>query len=95
MSEQLDLTTPTLATPGINNFVVSKLILDRDGNRISIFLLADNGERIIHNFHDSEATNLMIALNKANLTSNSLQKRILQKLLDDGVFAGTISGSPD
>jgi hypothetical protein len=37
----------------------------------------------------------MAALNKADLSSNSLQKRVLQKLIDDGVIPGTVSGAPD
>lgn len=34
------------------------------------------------------------ALNKADLTSNSLDRRIYQQLIDDGAFVGSVTGTP-
>ena len=50
-------------------------------------------ERISYN--GQEAANLMIALNKADLSITSLQKRILERLVTDGYLSGTVVGSPD
>jgi hypothetical protein len=38
---------------------------------------------------------MIVALNKANLSVTSLNRRINQKALDDGVFAGALAGAPD
>lgn len=43
-------------------------------------------------FADVQA--LIVALNKANLTSNSLEKRVYSQLVSDGAFVGSITGSP-
>jgi len=95
MAEKLDLTTPTPSIPGVNNYTVDKLILDNGGSRIDVFLLANNGEQLRHSYYDSEADSLMVSLNKADLSTNSLQRRILQRLINDGVLIGSVSGTPD
>jgi hypothetical protein len=43
----------------------------------------------------TKALNLMIALNKANLTVKSLQRRVLEQLAADGLLAGSVTGTPD
>jgi len=43
----------------------------------------------------TKAHNLMVALNKANLTIKSLQKRILEQLTTDGLLLGTVNGTPE
>ena len=95
MAEQLDLTTPVLATGGTSFWKVDSLHLFKDKAVISIILDGDNGERLTLGYTGSEATDLMIALNKADLTIKSLHKRILERLVTDGKLAGTISGLPD
>jgi len=42
-----------------------------------------------------KATNLMIALNKVNLSVKSLQRRVIEQLVLDGLIAGSVSGIPD
>lgn len=41
------------------------------------------------------AQQMMIGLNKANLSLKSLQRRILERLVADGHIQGNISGAPD
>ncbi len=41
------------------------------------------------------ATTLMTAWNKQDFSTTSLHKVCLQKLNDDGILVGTISGTPD
>ncbi len=95
MAEQLDLTIPVAATGGTSFWKVDALHLFRDKAVISIALDGENGERLTLGYTGSEATNLMIALNKADLSVKSLHKRILERLVTDGKLEGTVSGVPD
>jgi len=45
MTERIDLTVPVPAQPARNNYIVDELHFQRAGQRIDIWLLADNGER--------------------------------------------------
>lgn len=92
--EIITLTTP-VTTPSITTWRVSSLLLDWDAALIAISLRGSGGERLNHAYTGANATSQMTALNKANLSTNSLHKRVIQKLIDDGMLAGTISGSPD
>ena len=89
MAETITLTVPP------NTFKVVRLILDLEGPEIMITLAEPGGVRINHRITGPAALSLMQALNKANLSSNSLHKRIISKLITDGVLAGTFAGSPD
>jgi hypothetical protein len=48
-----------------------------------------------HTYEGQVATDMIKALNKANLTTKSMHKRILEKLSTDGVLPGTVTGAPD
>jgi hypothetical protein len=97
MAEILTLTTPiTFPTPPtITTYLVRMLKFDYDTSTIDIRLTGPNGEVKTFDYSGPTALTLMIALNKANLSTTSLQKRVLQQLVADGKLAGTISGSPD
>lgn len=92
--EQIDLTTP-ITKPSVTNYRVNKLDLRWLDKHIRIELFSDTGEVLHHSYDGTEATNLMIFLNKANLSTKSLQKRVLEKLVADGVIDGSITGTPD
>lgn len=94
MAEILTLTAP-IVPPSITTWRVTFLGLDWDAATISIRLRGPNGEVKTCGYQGSAATSMMVALNKANLSSNSLHKRVLTQLVSDGEIAGTISGSPD
>lgn len=89
MAEKVTLTTP------VADYEVSALDLQWTARRIVITLVNSRGDTFLHEILDPQATTLMVALNKANLTANSLHRRIMQQLITDGVIAGTISGAPD
>ena len=96
MAERLDLTTPEGAVAACTNLTVTSLHLDWAGARITAKFKGDNGRSYGAVWEGATATTLMIALNKANLTSNSLHKRVINQALTDGKLpAGTVSGSPD
>jgi len=100
MAEKIDLTTPIAGTASRNNYTVIGVVLYWGLNETDAYikarLLGDDGLVVSHNVGQGPvARTRMIALNKANLSSNSLQKRVLDQLVTDGVLAGTISGTPD
>jgi|RhiMethySRZTD1v2_1073278.scaffolds.fasta_scaffold576679_2 hypothetical protein len=95
MAEQLDLTAP-ITYPSTTYYKVAELRLQRESpSSIYVRLKGTNGEHFDHLYEGATALNLIIALNKANLTTNSLEKRILNQLITDGFLSGTVSGSPD
>lgn len=90
-----EIVTLTVALPQLTTYKVNELHLNWGAASIQIGLIGTNGEAKHHNYSGTTATVFMTALNKANLSTTSLHKRILERLVTDGVIAGTISGSPD
>lgn len=96
MAEQLDLTNPEVKPQVTTAFYrVVYLLFDWRVAQIVVHLEGQNGEIKSFGYVGAEATALMVLLNKANLSTNSLQKRVLDKLRTDGKIAGTVSGAPD
>jgi len=93
MPEQLDLTAPIVATR--TTYSVTTLVLDFPLAVIRAGLVGSDGITVNVEWTGAAATTLMIALNKANLSTTSLQKRVLQQAVTDGKLpAGTVSGTP-
>lgn len=102
--EQLNLTVAEV-TPAINTSIYKVIFINLDWEQqfITIRLRGQNSEikSFIYGGSNAtpaeklKATNMMIALNKANLSIKSLQKRVLEQLVSDGFLSGTISGVPD
>ncbi len=95
MSEQIDLTTPIASRGGTAYWQVDNLRLYWGEARIVIGLVGENGERNTVGYEGAEATALMVALNKADLSVKSLHRRLMEQAVADGKLAGTISGAPD
>jgi hypothetical protein len=95
MAEQVDLVTP-VAKPSITNYRVSYMNLDIDNARITVFLTANNGETL-QKVYDATTTptgaTLLHALNTGNFTANSLLRAVYNRLIADGVIAGTVTGA--
>lgn len=94
MAELVTLTAP-IVPPTLTTYRVVMLAMDWDAATITIRLKGTNGETKTCGYQGATATTLMTSLNKANLTANSLQRRVLAQLITDGEIAGAISGSPD
>ena len=98
MAEQLDLTIP-ITTPTLTFWRVEEIRLRRASVALpaSVFVLlrGTSGEVLTHLYEGVVAAQLIQLLNTANLTTQSLERRVLARLIADGVLAGTISGSPD
>lgn len=102
--EELTLTDPIVVPEKVTNkYKVINLTLDWEArygvsseNGLVLITLKDNNdERTQYHYEGDEAIDLMKWLNTANFTTNSLHKRILQKLSNDGFLPGTVTGTPD
>ena len=95
MAERLDLTTP-ITPPSVTRYTIERLTLDWPGASIYLQLLGPNGEAASCVWTGDTATTLMRALNKVNLSIKSLQRRLLERAVADGLLtAGAVSGTPD
>ena len=98
MAEQLDLTIP-ITTPTLTFWRVEEIRLRRPSvllpASVAVVLRGTSGEVLTHLYEGTVAAQLIQVLNTANLTTQSLERRVLARLIADGVLAGTISGRPD
>lgn len=104
MAELFSLTAAEV-TPAITtaNYQIVLLVLNWEQSLIVIHLRGEHGELKEFRYGGSTGTdadrtkarNLIVALNKANLSTTSLQKRILNQLVTDGLLSGTVTGTPE
>ena len=90
--EQIRLAAP-ISKPATTAFQVVRLTLDWESKVIDVTVRSDTGETQTHTFSDAES--LLRGLNTANLSTTSLHRRILGKMVADGLLAGSISGVPE
>lgn len=111
MPEELILTTPVVPTAPAptTKYRVSAFTMDLETmapplvptgqppepGLVQIKLKDDTGKYSNYQYTGKQAVNMIQALNTANLTQKSLQKRILEKLSADGLLPGTVQGTPD
>jgi hypothetical protein len=100
MAETHVLTSPiTYAAPAsLTEWRVVRFYIDRGTNTPSVLMVArsNTGIEATALYEGSEASTLISQLNTANLSTKSLQKRILEKMAADGFLsAGAVSGTPD
>lgn len=104
--ELLTLTAPEVQPQVVTaNYQIAYINFNWESPTIVIGLRGENGELKVFTYGGNnpdntpadrtKARNLMIALNKMNFTTNSLQKRVIQQLVTDGFIAGTVTGTPD
>jgi hypothetical protein len=101
MAEQVTLDAPLV--PAKTVFRIALLALDWQNAHIQVVVqewdtvtLKYGSQVTVAHYTGAQATNLMIALNKANLTTQSLHQRVIAQLLADGkIPSGTQSGTPD
>lgn len=97
MAERIDLTVAE-TKPSNARYTLERLTLDWPAGTIHIQLKGQNGEAksVVYNSTTTPTgQTLMIALNKANLTTRSLVQRIFDRLLTDGHLVGTVAGTVD
>lgn len=102
--EELELTDPVVIPEQVTDkYKVTGLNLnweslsppETEPGLVSIQLRSNNGEPFSHQYFGVEARDMMKWMNTANFSVNSMHKRILQKLSNDGVLPGTVTGVPD
>lgn len=94
--ERVVLTTPK---PTVTEYRISELLLSwNDGVDCTISVrLEPNvaGPEMQHRYSGAAACQMLRALNTANLSTVSLQKRIINQLLADKVLSGAVAGTPE
>lgn len=95
MAEIVTLTTPLPAAAVLR---IADVDFNIRGAMIRIVLaewangvFVPNGREVVREYSGAQATAMMTALNKANLTTISLNTRIMTQLITDGL-QGTVSG---
>jgi hypothetical protein len=107
--EKLTLTTP-VSQLSILDWQVIEIALNREDWRVTVILKSNVGERRacswstapdglrctagFVNLSAPSGRTLMIALNKANLSTVSLERRVYNQLVTDGAFVGSVTGTP-
>jgi hypothetical protein len=105
LQERVTLATPIVPTATITDYQVRSLNLDIgdrttvEDDNIVVVLEATTGaptdplhmQRFVYT--GQVANNMITALNKANLTTRSLNQRILDRLVADGLIAGAVTGT--
>jgi len=95
MSELLTL-TDAIVPPTRTTYAFKSLYFDWPGQAIQVVVTGSDGVDVEGRWFGAEAELLMRAINVANLTVMSLQKRIFLKMIADGKLpAGTVTGEPD
>lgn len=99
MAEQIDYGAPLQANSGSTFLKAQELELSLEKGTIRVVFIGANGVRIVCFWRDSDgegATTKIVALNKANLSTKSLLRRLIEQAVADGkIPTGTISGLPD
>lgn len=97
MAEIITLTTPLPATSTLR---IADFDLNVRGSLIRVVFAewaagdwVAGGREIIATWSGPTADALMVALNKANLTTQSLSQRVFAQAIADGKLAGTQSGT--
>jgi len=62
---------------------------------VSIQLRDNLGAMFIHQYTGQTAQDYIKFVNTANFSTKSLHKRILERLSNEGVLPGTVTGAPD
>jgi len=92
MAEELTLTVPATIT----GYRVKQVLFDWENASIKINVADASGVKVTALYSGPVATTLMNQLNTVNLSTNSLHKRIMERLVADGKLpAGTVTGTPD
>jgi len=84
----------TLTTP-ISEFEITFVSLDWTNEQVYIVYKNELGHKDHVRITGAPALTMLNEMNKADHTVTSIHKVCLEKLNDDGVLVGTISGTPD
>lgn len=92
MAEQTALTVPISMVA----WSIAKVVYDWEGAVIYVVVLFSNGRKADYTYSGVTATTLIKAINKADCSVKSQQRRIMERLVVDfPELAGAISGVAD
>jgi len=92
--EILTLAAP-VAPPTVTDYKVIRIDLNRKEQIFHMAAESNTGVIVERIERGDVAMSLMIALNKANLSIKSLERRVLEYMAGKGDFAGSVTGAPD
>lgn len=107
--EELVLTDPVVKPEEVkSNFKVISITLDHEAiahtgpppatveaGLVAIRLKDNLGNYYTHQYTGKTAQDFIKYINTGNFTTNSLHKRVLQRLSNDGILPGTVTGTPE
>ena len=93
--ETITLSSPEVVQITNTGYKPVRITLDRKASMIIVLFEGSNVEQREWRMEGDIAVQRMKALNTANLSTKSLERRIMETAINDGVFSGTISGTPD
>ena len=105
--EKVTLATPVYQSAGVADFRVESLYLKRAHpdsaaeiravfRQVSGSTFVENGRDLTCRYDGATADVLIVQLNKANLATTSLERRVTTRCQADGKLpAGSLSGSPE
>lgn len=93
MAEELILTVPEVKTN--RDYRVIAIYKHYPDGIFHVDLRGTNGEHFGHEWRGDIARTFIRALNTANLSIKSEERRILDRLVLEGIIVGTVQGSPD
>lgn len=102
--EKVTLSAPAFQDPGATEFRVASLYLNRQAHEIRAMfgevvpgtaIFKANGRTLTCSYADDAADSLLLALNRMNFSTVSLERRVMVQCQSDGKLgAGTITGVP-
>lgn len=98
MAERIILSAPIVTQHTLDVWRLAEVLLRREPSpTIVIRLVGPNGEQQAISYDGSTAQTMLVALNKANLSTRSLTARIFDRLVSDypQLFTGTVDATPD
>ncbi len=98
MAERIVLTTPVVTQTTLDGWTLAELLLRRAPSPLIVVrVVGPNGEQQSVSYDGATAQTLLVALNKANLSTRSLTSRVFDRLVADypQLFTGTVDATPD
>ena len=96
MAEQVDLTAP-IVHGNTTNLHLGRIAIDIDASAVVATLTGANGDTVTKVYDattNPTGASLISTLNTSNNSTTSLIRRVYNRLIADGVIAGTVSGTP-
>jgi hypothetical protein len=100
MAESHTLADPVIfpAPPQLTDYRVIRFFIDRSTSEAQLLMAVRSNTDVVveARYSGAAADTLIAALNTANLSIKSLQRRVLERMVADGFLAaGSVTGTPD